>query len=118
MSTVFSEIFEDFGQKGDFRGRRRLRTGEVGSIIAVSGKVRLDGGGVGGDETETSVDVGVGDLEGAGEGGVVGLGVKEGVEALSFLGSANEGGGVAGVVLNGFVAGETLNVTPVRDEPI
>ena len=93
------------------RGRRA-------KLALEGGEVFLDGGGVGGDEAEAGVNVGVGDFDGAGESGVVGFEVKESVEALGFLGGADERGGVAGVVLDGFVAGETLDVVPVRDEPI
>lgn len=93
------------------RGRRA-------KLALEGGEVFLDGGGVGGDEAEAGVNVGVGDFDGAGESRVVGFEVKESVEALGFLGGADERGGVAGVVLNGFVAGKTLNVTPMRQEPV
>lgn len=93
------------------RGRRA-------KLVLEGGKMLLDGGSVGGDEAEAGVNVGVGDFDGAGESRVVGFEVKESVEALGFLGGADERGGVAGVVFNGFVAGEAFNVTPMRQEPV
>ena len=93
------------------RGRRA-------KLALEGGEVFLDGGGVGGDEAEAGINVSVGDLDGAGEGGMVGFEVKESVEALGFLGGADERGGVAGVVFNGFVAGEAFNVAPMRQEPV
>lgn len=92
--------------------------GRRARLVLAGGKILLNGGGVGGDEAEAGVNVGVGDFDGAGEGGVVGLEVKEGIEALGLLGGTDEGGGVAGVVLNGFVAGETFNVAPMRQKPV
>ena len=93
------------------RGRRA-------KLALEGGEVFLDGGGVGGDEAEAGINVGVGDFDGAGESRVVGFEVKESVEALGFLGGADERGGVAGVVLNGFVAGEAFNVAPMRQKPV
>ena len=93
------------------RGRRA-------KLALEGGEVFLDGGGVGGDEAEAGVNVGMGDLDGAGESRVVGFEVKESIETLSFFRGADEGGGVARVVFNGFVAGKTLNVTPMRQEPV
>ena len=52
------------------RGRRA-------KLALEGGEVFLDGGGVGGDEAEAGVNVGVGDFDGAGESRVVGLRSKK-----------------------------------------
>lgn len=114
----FRRFLKIFGKRVGLGGLAARGWGWRARLVLEGGKMLLDGGGVGGDEAEAGVNVGVGDLDGAGEGGVVGLEVKEGIEALGFLGGADEGGGVAGVVLNGFVAGETFNVAPMRQKPV
>ena len=107
-----------FGKRTDLGALAGYERAWRSILVLEGGEIFLDGGGVGGDEAEAGVNVGVGDFDGAGEGGMVGFEVKESVEALGFLGGADEGGGIAGVILNGFVAGETFDVAPVRQEPV